>query len=95
MKLFITLETPNYQYLIFENLPLGSLKFHMTKEQGYTAQNIAFIIKQLLYGLSHLHSGTKRIHRDVKADNILIESVDPILGPRIKLCDFGFAKELT
>ena len=35
-----------------------------------------------------------KIHRDVKAENILVESIDPNFGPRVKLSDFGFAKEL-
>ena len=32
----------------------------------------------------------------MKVDNILVESIDPVVqGPRVKLADFGFAKELS
>ena len=94
VKLFKNLETEHFKYMIFENLPLGALKFHMTKGAGYNDRDLKFIIKQTLYALEALHEHEK-IHRDVKAENILIESIDPNFGPRIKLCDFGFAKELT
>lgn len=54
---------------------------------------IAYVIKQVLLALAYLH-GENAIHRDVKVDNILVNSMDPdpCLGPRIKLADFGFTK---
>ena len=64
----------------------------MTKVGGYTANMIPFIIRQLLYALSNVHSHAK-IHRDVKLENILVDSIDPVLGPRVKLSNFGFAKD--
>ena len=92
IKLYKVVETPQYVYIIFEHLPNGSLKAHMNKVGGYTAKVVPFIIRQLLYAISHVHSHNK-IHRDVKLENILVDSIDPELGPRIKLSNFGFAKE--
>ena len=66
----------------------------MSKVGGYTADHIPYIIRQLLYAISNMHSHN-RIHRDVKLDNILVDYEDPELGPRVKLSNFGFAKELT
>ena len=94
IKLYKVIETERFIYIIFEHLPLGSLKYHMNKEGGYRAYEITFIIRQLLYAISNLHSNN-RIHRDVKLENILVDSIDQELGPRIKLSNFGFAKELT
>ena len=93
IKLYKVLETDQFIYIIFEHLPLGSLKLHMNNERGYTAKVIPYIIRQLLYAISHVHSHNK-IHRDVKLENILVDTIDPELGPRIKLANFGFAKEL-
>lgn len=37
------------------------------------------------------------VHRNVKAENVLVESLDPKQGPRVKLGGFGFAmkKEIS
>ena len=55
IKLFKIFETEHFKYIIFEYLPLGSLKFHMTKENGYSDKDIKYIIRQTVYALSALH----------------------------------------
>ena len=62
----------------------------MNKSQGYMADEIAFIAKQVLLALSYMH-GKNLSHRNVKADNVLVSGIDPLLGPRVKLAGFGFA----
>lgn len=82
-------------YLIFEFCSLGTLTEHMNSVQGYNLKDVAYIIKQVLLALSAIHENGA-IHRDVKADNVLVKMIDPdpALGPRIKLTDFGFATKL-
>jgi len=54
-----------------------------------TEEQIAFVCLSTLRGLSYIHS-LRRIHRDIKSDNILIG-----LDGSIKLADFGYAAQLT
>ena len=51
--------------------------------------HIAYCTKQVLRGLSYLHSHF-RLHRDIKSDNILWNK-----HGEVKLADFGYAVNLT
>ena len=64
-KLYKTLETDKFIYLILEQLPLDSLMPHMNKIGSYTEKEISSTIKQLLVVISNFHSHN-RIQRDAK-----------------------------
>mmetsp|Transcript_4620 Transcript_4620/g.7936 ORF Transcript_4620/g.7936 Transcript_4620/m.7936 type:complete len:437 (+) Transcript_4620:190-1500(+) len=48
-----------------------------------------YFFKQFLSAVEYLHTNHVA-HRDLKLDNIVLDNSTP---PRIKLCDFGFAKD--
>ena len=78
------------QQIILEYCPGGSLADYLRiTRKTFTEPQIAAICRDVLAGLSYLHTHRK-IHRDVKAGNIL-------LGPdgRAKLADFGVAGQLS
>ena len=69
--------------------------YQCSKEHGVVEfHEGASIIKSVLAGLSAIH-GRKLIHRDIKAENILLLSdsskTEPY-GYTIKICDLGFCR---
>lgn len=50
---------------------------------------IAFLLREVITGLRFMH-GMKRLHRDIKSDNVLLSA-----DGGVKLADFGFCAELT
>jgi hypothetical protein len=50
---------------------------------------VAYIMKKVLMGLAFLHK-QRRVHRDIKSDNILVGS-----NGSVQITDFGFATNLT
>ncbi|KND88015.1 Serine/threonine-protein kinase RAD53, partial [Tolypocladium ophioglossoides CBS 100239] len=80
--------------MVLEYAPYGTLT-NMMKDCVSKTQCVEIMV-QALSALTHLHSFDKPVaHRDVKPDNILIKSKEPL---HIWLADFGFSKasvELT
>lgn len=70
-----------------EYLPLGSLEAQ-DRVSSISEADTLIVFNQSLEGLSYLH-GQKITHRDLKPDNILVNSRTPL---HIKLADFGLAQ---
>ena len=64
----------------------GDLQQLLMRHGALSERATASIGTQLVAAIGHLH-GVGVLHRDVKLENVLVESAGP--EPRVKLCDFG------
>ena len=75
-------------YLVFEYVEKNLLELLQETPNGISPPKIKYLIYQLIKAIKYLHS-KNIIHRDIKPENLLI---NPDL--KLKLCDFGFAREV-
>ncbi|KAF7585738.1 hypothetical protein BBP40_010178 [Aspergillus hancockii] len=81
-------EHDRWIYIIMEYVPGGELSTYLQSIGKIPEHMVRTISRQVLHALQYLHK--RRItHRDIKPDNILISSLDPL---RVKLSDFGLSK---
>ncbi|KAJ5591997.1 uncharacterized protein N7459_002366 [Penicillium hispanicum] len=81
-------EHDRWIYIIMEYVPGGELSTYLQSHGKIPEEMVRTIARQVLRALHYLHK--RRItHRDIKPDNILIASLDPL---RVKLSDFGLSK---
>jgi serine/threonine protein kinase len=73
-------------WIVMELLDCGALNNYI--EGGIEEQYIAVILHKILEGLQHMHLQGK-IHRDVKAGNVLLSSKGDV-----KLSDFGLTGQI-
>ncbi|KAF2636328.1 Pkinase-domain-containing protein [Massarina eburnea CBS 473.64] len=80
----------DFLYIVMEYAPYGDLQKHLG-DHGPISEDFARpLAEQVLVGLQYLHRANIT-HRDIKPDNILIASFNPL---QVKISDFGLSKKL-
>jgi serine/threonine protein kinase len=88
VRCFDSFGDANYQYLILEHCPCGSLQEKFTKEGLFSEQYVSNVAADIIQGVAYLHS-KNILHRDIKLPNLLVAS-----DGSIKLADFGLSFKL-
>lgn len=81
-------EYDQWVYIIMEFIPGGELSSHISKFGPLSETDGQIVTRQVLHALDYLHK-RKITHRDIKPDNLLIASTNPLV---VKLSDFGLSK---
>lgn len=89
IRLLETLETKADIFIVMEYASGGDLLSFMKKRRSVNEDEAKVIFRQVVNSVGHCHCRSV-LHRDVKLDNILIDS-----SGRIKLCDFGISRIIT
>ncbi|GET91669.1 mitogen-activated protein kinase, putative [Leishmania tarentolae] len=76
-------------YLVFEFIDHTILQLLESTTRGLPRRELRRYTYQLLRGIEFCHNHNV-IHRDVKPENVLIDE-----SGLLKLCDFGFARQMT
>ena len=92
MRVFELLQDTTDIYIVTEFLKGGELMDRLVECSTFSEQRAAYIMFQILSGLSYLHS-QRIVHRDLKLENILLVSQDRSILD-IKIADFGFATKI-
>jgi len=90
IKFFDHFEDNVNDYLIMELCSGGKVINFLARMQGYRESDAALLMKQVLLALDYMHD-KNIIHRDVKPDNMLLESWRPLEDNTLKLADFGLS----
>uniref|UniRef100_A0A3Q3JHU8 Cyclin-dependent kinase-like 5 n=1 Tax=Monopterus albus TaxID=43700 RepID=A0A3Q3JHU8_MONAL len=76
-------------YLVFEYVERNMLELLEELPTGAPPDKVCIYIYQLIKAINWCHKN-EIVHRDIKPENLLISSEDVL-----KLCDFGFARNLS
>ncbi|GAX75900.1 hypothetical protein CEUSTIGMA_g3343.t1 [Chlamydomonas eustigma] len=84
-----TLKENGSLFIFLEYVPGGSIASLLHRFGPLQESVIRIYTRQILSGLTYLHS-LRTVHRDIKGANLLVEK-----DGRIKLADFGMAKQMV
>jgi serine/threonine protein kinase len=73
-------------YFVIDYVNGGELFFHLKREKRFSEDKVRFYAAEITLALEHLHS-LGIIYRDLKPENVLLES-----SGHIRLTDFGLSK---
>ena len=83
-------ETEKELYIVMEYSKGGTLLNYANTCNGITESNAATLFSQILSGIKYLHEECCICHRDLKAENILLDAYG-----RVRIIDFGLSKAVN
>jgi len=86
IELYEILEDENNLWLVMENAQHGSLAKYIAPGKPLPEMECIRIFRQVTIGLGYLHTHLNLIHRDLKAENILLDEQN-----NVRLIDFGLS----
>ena len=90
VRLLHLFEDEDHIYMVLEYQPNGTLLKTLKSNQKFNEPDVRVIIEQMLLALDYLER-KKVVHRDLKPDNVLINSIEDNSEYEIRIADFGFA----
>ncbi|KAL2917376.1 hypothetical protein HK105_203040 [Polyrhizophydium stewartii] len=91
IKDVVVMQDRNVALIFLSRISGGELFDHIVNGNGVEESEAKFIFYQLLLAVKYLHD-VNICHRDLKAENVLLESSKPF--SRLLISDFGMAKSL-
>lgn len=89
-QLYEVVETPQNTFLFMELVDNGTLLEYINKNAPISENKSRIIFAQIVSVLDYLHNEKRVVHRDLKAENILIDQND-----NIRVIDFGLSNVLN
>lgn len=89
VKYYETYDDPRFMFIVMEYCKGHTLGHQLKQMKSFTEEDTAFILQQLLSAIHHCHSSNVS-HRDIKPDNIMLDS-----DYNVTLIDFGLSKLTT
>ena len=86
IRLLEVFESEKHMLIVMEYAGGGDLLRLIKRKGKLDESDTQDIFKQIVYGVAHIHCRSV-IHRDIKLDNILLDS-----EKGVKVCDFGVSK---
>lgn len=88
IKLYEIFENQKYIFMVIEYVDSGDLLNYLKLNGVFDEAHFMVIFKQIVRALHYLHFNGI-LHRDIKLDNVLIDS-----SGQVKLCDFGVSRKM-
>jgi serine/threonine protein kinase len=89
-KLYQVIEQDHFVYLIQEYLENGTLFSYVNQQERMSELQARRLFTQLIAAVEYLHETKQVVHRDIKAENVLLDSYG-----NIRLIDFGLSNVFT